>query len=85
MWDNHHSEAWLNGELIPPPNWVNAGQIGNLEKPLIDEGYEFRRPAELKLKKSWNTILIKAPIGSFNARNWNNPEKWMFTFIEVNK
>ena len=82
-WDNHHSEVWINGAIVPPPKWTNAGQKGNLEKPLIDEGYEFRQPVELKLKKGWNQVLIKAPIGSFTAKSWNNPEKWMFTFIEV--
>jgi hypothetical protein len=82
-WDNHHSEIWLNGEIIEPPQWKQAGQTGNPEIPLIDEGYAYRKPALLALKKGWNTVRIKAPIGSFKARNWQNPEKWMFTFIET--
>ncbi|MFI5452959.1 family 20 glycosylhydrolase [Pedobacter sp. UC225_61] len=82
-WDNHKSEIWLNGKLISPPNWKNAGQKGDSEIPLIDEGYEYRKPMALQLKKGWNMIRIKAPIGSFKAKNWQNPEKWMFTFIET--
>lgn len=30
-WDNHKSEIWLNGKLISPPNWKNAGQKGDLK------------------------------------------------------
>ncbi|MES2416698.1 MAG: beta-N-acetylhexosaminidase [Bacteroidota bacterium] len=81
-WDNHASEIWLNNEIISPPNWKQAGQKGDSEIPLIDEGYEYRKPVSLALKKGWNTIRVKAPIGSFRAKNWQNPEKWMFTFIE---
>lgn len=33
-------------------------------------------------KKGWNEILIKAPIGSFKGRDWQNPVKWKFTFVE---
>ncbi len=82
-WDNHQSAVWLNEMLIPPPIWQRGSQKGNLEIPLVDEGYEYRRATPLLLKKGWNTVKIKAPIGSFQGKNWNNPEKWMFTFVEV--
>jgi len=82
-WDNHQSEIWLNGKLISPPAWQRAGQKGNLEIPYLDEGYEYRKPLSLLLKKGWNIVRIKAPIGSFKGKNWNNPEKWMFTFIRA--
>ncbi len=82
-WDNHQSEIWLNGKSILPPVWQQAGQKGDLEIPLLDEGYEYRKPMSLQLKKGWNMIRIKAPIGIFKAKNWNNPEKWMFTFIKA--
>lgn len=82
-WDTHHSAIWLNERLIAPPVWQRGGQKGDLEIPLIDEGYEYRLSTPLRLKKGWNTIRIKTPIGSFQGKNWNNPEKWMFTFIEV--
>ena len=82
-WDNHQSKVWVNGKLIAPPQWKRAGQKGHPEIPLIDEGYEYRDPTKINLQKGWNYVLIKAPIGSFKALNWQNPEKWMFTFVPV--
>ena len=82
-WDNHESKVWVNGTVIDPPTWKRGGQEGNLEIPLVDEGYEYREPTKIRLKKGWNDVLIKSPIGSFKGKNWQNPEKWMFTFIAV--
>ena len=82
-WDNKNSKVRVNGNLIPPPVWQNAGNPGNIEKPLTDEGYEYRMPTKVLFKKGWNTILVKAPVGSFEAPKWNNPVKWMFTFIPI--
>ncbi len=83
QWDNHQSAIWLNEILIPPPAWQRGGQKGSIEIPLVDESYEYRPTTPLRLKKGWNTVKIKAPIGSIQGKNWNNPEKWMFTFIEA--
>lgn len=83
-WDNKNSKVWVNGQIVDPPVWQHAGMPGDLEKPLTDEGYEYRKPTKVFLKKGWNTILIKAPVGSFEAPKWNNPVKWMFTFIPIN-
>jgi hexosaminidase len=80
-WDNKSSAVWLNGNLVEPPIWKRPGQKGNSEIPLIDEGYEYRTPTKLLLQKGWNSILIKAPIGSFNSNDWQNPVKWMFTLV----
>ncbi|MDQ3279707.1 MAG: family 20 glycosylhydrolase, partial [Bacteroidota bacterium] len=80
-WDNKGSTVWVNGKLLAPPQWIRAGQKGNSEIPLVDEGYEFRSPAQIYLQKGWNTVLIKAPVGSFRGRDWHNPVKWMFTFV----
>lgn len=82
-WDNYESKVWVNGKIIDPPNWKHAGQKGNAEIPLIDEGYEYRVPIKILLKKGWNNVLIKAPIGSFKGTDWQNPVKWMFTFIQL--
>jgi hypothetical protein len=82
-WDNHQSKIWINGLLIDPPFWKRGGQMGNSEIPLIDEGYEYREPTRVFLKKGWNDVLIKSPIGSFKGKDWQNPEKWMFTFVPV--
>ncbi len=82
-WDTKGSQVWVNGELISPPAWKRAGQNGNSEIPLSDEGYEYREPAKIKLKKGWNYILLKLPITTFKGKDWQNPVKWMFTFIEA--
>lgn len=82
-WDFKKSKVWVNGTIIEPPIWVRGGQKGGLEIPLVDEGYEYRPPTKIHLKKGWNDILIKAPIGKFKGKNWNNPVKWMFTFVPV--
>ncbi|MGZ3955084.1 MAG: beta-N-acetylhexosaminidase, partial [Flavisolibacter sp.] len=74
---------WVNGDRVEPPNWKHAGQKGNSEKPLVDEGYEYRQPTMVLLKKGWNSVLIKCPVGSFKGKDWQNPVKWMFTFVRV--
>lgn len=51
--------------------------------PLTDEGYEYRLPTKIFLQKGWNTVLIKAPVGNFKGKDWQNPEKWMFTCVPV--
>ena len=81
-WDSKSSTVWVNHKLIQPPHWLRPGQKGNSEIPLTDEGYEYRSPTKIFLKKGWNEILIKAPIGSFKGRDWQNPVKWKFTFVE---
>jgi hexosaminidase len=83
QWDYKGSRVWVNKQLIDPPKWKHAAQEGNMEIPLVDEGFEFRQPSKIYLHKGWNNILIKAPVGSFKAVNWQNPVKWMFTFVPV--
>ncbi len=82
-WDRKGSAIWVNGALVRPPQWRRPGQVGHLEIPLTDEGYEYRPPTPIRLKKGWNTVLVKAPVGSFKAPSWHNPVKWMFTFVPV--
>lgn len=82
-WDNRESKVWVNGEEIAPPKWTYRGREGTTEDPMVDEGYEYRSPTKIQLKKGWNRVLIKAPVGSFAKRSWQHPVKWMFTFIEV--
>jgi hypothetical protein len=84
-WDNRQSSIWLNGNIIEPPQWKNAGATGNSELPLSDEGYEYRAPTLVQYKKGWNTILIKLPVKSFSGKDWQNPVKWMFTAVAVHK
>ncbi|MBS1500881.1 MAG: family 20 glycosylhydrolase [Bacteroidetes bacterium] len=80
-WDQRESMVWVNGNLISAPLWKHADQKGSMETPLIDEGYAYRKSIIISLKKGWNTILIKLPVCSFKGPDWNNPVKWMFTFV----
>lgn len=80
-WDYKGSQAYLNGKRINPPTWQQPGQKGESEVPLIDEGYAYRKPTMLYLKKGWNEVLLKLPVAAFRGRTWDNPAKWMFTFI----
>lgn len=82
-WDNRNSKIWINNLEILPPKWHRAGRKSSLEDPLIDEGYEYREPTPIHLKKGWNSILIKAPVASFRSNDWQQPVKWMFTAIPV--
>lgn len=82
-WDHKGSAVWVNGNRIEPPVWKRGGQQGHSETPLVDEGYEYREPVKLHLKGGWNTVLLKLPVGSFKGRDWQNPVKWMFSFVEV--
>ncbi|WP_205728712.1 family 20 glycosylhydrolase [Flavobacterium sp. GT3P67] len=84
-WNNLKSLVWVNNGLVSPPLWKHPNQKGNLEIPLIDEGYEFREPTKIALKKGWNTVKVKLPVGSFKGINWQNPVKWLFTFVEVSE
>lgn len=81
-WDEDESTVWVNGILIAPPHWRRAGMKGNSEIPLIDEGYTYREPTRIFLHKGWNTVWVKAPVGSFKGKDWQNPVKWIFTFVE---
>lgn len=82
-WDYKGSKVWVNGIEIKAPDWKQSGHKVDLETPLVDESYEFRQPTLIQLKKGWNDILIKAPVGSFTPTSWQNPVKWMFTFVKV--
>jgi len=80
-WDERNSKVWVNNKIIAPPIWARAGQKGDSEIPLIDENYEIRPPTKILLKAGWNYVLIKSPVASFKAKDWQNPVKWMFSFI----
>lgn len=82
-WDDRHSEVWVNQRRVAPPLWQQAGMKGDLEKPMIDEGYSFRAPTMIVLKKGWNDVLVKLPVGDFKGKSWQTPVKWMFTFVPI--
>ncbi|MBP6234806.1 MAG: family 20 glycosylhydrolase [Saprospiraceae bacterium] len=82
-WDEKNSSIWVNGKSIVPPLWKSGGQKGNSEISLIDEGYEYRQATKIFLQQGWNTVLVKCPVGTFKGKDWQNPVKWMFTFVQL--
>ncbi|WP_160366861.1 family 20 glycosylhydrolase [Sphingobacteruim zhuxiongii] len=80
-WDELQSAVFVNGTQIAAPNWKQGGKKGNIEQPLLDEGYSFRKPTMINLKKGWNEVVIKLPVRDFKGKDWQNPTKWMFTFV----
>ncbi|MGV8094535.1 MAG: family 20 glycosylhydrolase [Mangrovibacterium sp.] len=84
-WDYMKSRIWVNGVLIPPPRWAFPGRPSDLlEEPMVDEGFYYRPPVPVKVRKGWNEVLVKLPWGNkFIWDNWQTPPKWMFTFIPV--
>jgi len=84
-WDNKGGEVWVNGKKVEPPHWQHGGAKGNAETPLIDEGYEYREPTKIFLVQGWNTVLLKCPVESFKGKDWQNPVKWMFTFVPIDE
>src|SRR5690606_6008146 len=86
-WDYMKSKIWLNGNLIPPPEWSFPGRpSGQLEEPLANERFYYRPPMSISVRTGWNTVLMKLPMGSFDPLlDWQIPPKWMFTFVPVHK
>lgn len=86
-WDYMQSKLWINGVIISPPRWAFPGRpSGRLEEPMVDEGFYYRAPRAVKVKKGWNSVLVKLPMGTFNPDlDWQVPPKWMFTVIPVHK
>lgn len=82
-WNEQNATVHVNGVLVPAPTWNRAGQKGNAEIPLMDEGYEYRPPTMITLNKGWNEVLINIPIGKLSGKDWQNPAKYMFTFVPV--
>jgi hexosaminidase len=82
-WDDRGSEIWINNKKIMPPIWTRPGGKGDLERPLTNEGYEYRPPAVVHLQQGWNKLLVKLPVGSFRSAKKQNPVKWMFTAVFV--
>lgn len=77
-WDYKGSRLWINGEAIAPPHWMNTPGTRDINLPLANENAVSRPPLQIQLRKGWNQLLIKLPIGKFSL-----PEvrlnKWMFT------
>ena len=78
--------AWVDQEIISPPQWKNPEQKlrVNLELPLEDEDYYYRTPAKVTVYKGWNTFLVKTPlITSGKLDPWRR--RCMFSVTPVHK
>lgn len=81
-WDYKGSRAWLNGRELQPPHWLNTHTVRNNEIPLRNENCTSRPPLQITLKKGWNKLFLKLPVGKF-ATNETRLVKWMFTAVFV--
>ena len=77
-WDYRGSMVWVNGTSIKPPVWTNSYTIPSLTTALGNENACSRPPIPITLRKGWNQLFIKLPIGAFTTREVRLV-KWMFT------
>ncbi len=81
-WDYKESRIWLNDEEILPPVWTATHRRKNNEIALGNENCIARPPKLVTLRKGWNKVFLKLPVGKFSI-----PEvrlvKWMFTAVFV--
>lgn len=79
-WDYRESHIWVNGKDIEPPVWTANREVRSNENPLGNENLTSRQPVKVNLKKGWNDVMIKLPVGKFST-----PEtrlvKWMFSAV----
>ena len=77
-WDYKCSRAWLNGQEIMPPVWENTNAERSNEITLKNENYMSRPAIDITLKKGWNKLMLKLPVGKFSSKE-TRLVKWMFT------
>lgn len=77
-WDYKCSRAWLNGMEIMPPVWENTNTERSNEITLKNENYVSRPAVDVTLKKGWNKLMLKLPVGKFSSKE-TRLVKWMFT------
>lgn len=77
-WDYKGSKAWMNGEEIMPPVWQNTNKERQLELPLRNENCVSRPAVDISLRKGWNKLVLKLPVGRFSSSEVRLV-KWMFS------
>ena len=77
-WDYKCSRAWINGKEIMPPVWENTNTGRSNEITLKNENYMSRPAIDITLKKGWNKLMLKLPVGKFSSKE-PRLVKWMFT------
>ena len=83
-WDYKCSRAWLNGQEIVPPVWENTNTERSNEITLKNENYMSRPAIDITLKKGWNKLMLKLPVGKFSSKE-TRLVKWMFTAALVDE
>lgn len=83
-WDYKCSRAWLNGKEIMPPVWENRNSERSNEITLKNENYMSRPAIDITLKKGWNKLMLKLPVGKFSSKE-TRLVKWMFTVALVDE
>ncbi len=79
-WDRKGSKIWVNNKEVSPPIWKNSHQNNNNEISLKNENFQSRPPTRINLKKGWNNVVLKLPVGQFSTTELRLV-KWMFTFV----
>lgn len=81
-WDYRGSRIRLNEKEIDPPVWTATHTEKSHEVSLGNENCVARPPLKVHLRKGWNKVFLKLPVGAFTT-----PEvrlvKWMFTVAFV--
>lgn len=83
-WDYKCSRVWLNGQEIMPPVWKNTNTERSNEITLKNENYMSRPAIDITLKKGWNKLMLKLPVGKFSSKE-TRLVKWMFTAALVDE
>ena len=83
-WDYKCSRAWLNGKEIMPPVWENTNTERSNEITLKNENYVSRPAIDITLKKGWNKLMLKLPVGKFSSKE-TRLVKWMFTVALIDE
>ncbi|GIM58217.1 family 20 glycosylhydrolase [Capnocytophaga canimorsus] len=81
-WDYKESNIFINNKPINPPIWNNTHTKKDNEIPLGNENFVARPPIPVRLKKGWNKVLVKLPVGKFKTEQIRLV-KWMFTVVFV--
>lgn len=79
-WDRKGSDVWVNDERIAPPVWTGSTRPGAVSREdlLGNQNFTARKPAQIRLKKGWNKVLLKLPYCNLPNIRLN---QWMFTFV----
>ena len=86
--DFRGGDVLRNGIRVLPPSrwpfeslpWTGWGK-GRIEVPLTEEGYFFRPPVKIKLRKGVNEILVRTVFGHWKGDN--GQRKWQFCCMPV--